>query len=43
MAVKLTFGEAEKLVLHFCEAEKLLIWPMMMCNVAGKYKYTSFG
>ena len=34
-AVELMFGEAEKLVLGFCEAEKLSIWPLMMCKVAG--------
>ena len=28
-------GAAEKLVLDFCEAEKLLIWTMIMCNVAS--------
>jgi len=43
MAVELTFGEAEKLVLDFCEAGKLSISPMMMCNVAGQYKYATFG
>ena len=29
MVVKFTFGKAEKLVLDFCEAEKLTIWRMM--------------
>jgi len=35
MGIELMFGEGKKLVLDFSEAEKLMIWRMMMSHVAG--------